>query len=308
MFVPVPFFATPLARPTANPTWCGVMTGPYAPGGARSMGRKRYRSEDDLADAAYEVSRALGSGWKDARAVDRAEWERRREARRERYRERAQRNLIAVGVGLLAGGLAASLGLITPAAVGVGLLAGGFSGLILRWIGDAVQRWRSAPAAPRPATIDTPKVDVQGMTDARADLVRKVIDEATADLRRLDAAAANLVDGEARLLAQRLVRAGERLAQAVAAAPDKFAVAQRAFTYHLPKAVYLAETLGALDAAGADEKRRTAARHVLARMENLFEKTALDLANVDAREMDVELRLINQALDEDLDRGPTAKG
>jgi len=271
------------------------------------MSRRRYRSEDDLADAAYEVSRALGQGWTDARAVDRVELERRREERRERHRQRAQRNLLAVGVGLFAGGLAASLGLFTPAAVGVGLLAGGFSDVILRWISEQVSRRREASEAARPATISTPKVDAQGMTDARADLVRKVIDEATADLRRLDAAAAKLADTEARVLAQRLVKVGERLTQAVAAAPDKFAVAQRAFTYHLPKAVYLAETLSSLEAAGADEKRRTAARHVLARMENLFEKTALDLANVDAREMDVELRLISQALDEDLDKTQSPK-
>lgn len=270
------------------------------------MSRRRYRSEDDLAGAAYEVSRALGQGWKDSGVADRAEWERMREARRERRRQHGQRQMMAVGVGLLAGGLAASLGLYTPAAVGVGLLAGGFSGVILRWLADMFARF-DQPSAPRPAKIETPRLDVEGLNDARAQLVQKVLDDATADLRRLETAGAKLADTDTRVMTQRLVAAGGRLTAAVAAAPDKLAVAQRAFTYHLPKAVYLAETLSSLEAAGADEKRRTAARHVLARMENLFEKTALDLANVDAREMDVELRLISQALDEDLDKTPAPK-
>ena len=271
------------------------------------MSRRRYRSDDDLSEAAYEVSRALGAGWNDGRGVDLAERERQRELRRERRRQQSQRSLMAVGVGLFVGGFSASMGLYVPAAVGLGLLAGGFSGVILRWLSDLFARL-DRPAPARPAKIETPRLDAQGLNDARAQLVQKVLDDATADLRRLEAASAKLSDAETRTMAQRLVAAGGRLSAAVAAAPDKLAVAQRAFTYHLPKAVYLAETLSALDAAGADDKRRTAARHVLARMENLFEKTALDLANVDAREMDVELRLISQALDEDLDKASGAKG
>ncbi|MBU6371366.1 MAG: 5-bromo-4-chloroindolyl phosphate hydrolysis family protein [Alphaproteobacteria bacterium] len=277
------------------------------------MGRRWRRDAEEFRSFAYEAARAAraagdvlsANSGVDLDAVERAR-EERRAARVERRRQAMQRQLATVGVGLLVGGLVASMGVFTPAAVGAGLVAAVFAGAILRWLGDVAGRF-SGPAAPQPTRIETPRVDTVGMADARADLVRKVLDEATADLRRLDAAAAKLADGEARTIAQRLVQAGGRLAQAVAAAPDKFALAQRAFTYHLPKAVYLAETLGSLDAAGADEKRRAAARHVLARMENLFEKTALDLANVDAREMDVELRLINQALDEDLDRTTAPK-
>jgi hypothetical protein len=260
--------------------------------------RRRQWSRDDLGSIALDVISELGSGRRADREVERAAIAREREQRRERRQQQAQRDLIAVGAGLLAGGLTASMGVITVAAVGVGLLTGGIVGFGLRAAAQAPTRpTRPAERAP----IAAPKVDAEGISNARADVVRKVIDEATADLRRLEIAAARLKDGEARTIAERLTATGQRLTTAVAAAPDKLGLAQRAFTYHLPKAVYLAETLGSLEEAGADEKRLLTARHVFARMENLFEKTALDLAQVDAREMDVELRLINQALDEDLD-------
>ena len=272
------------------------------------MSRRWRRDADDVRSFAYEAARAaraVGDAVSSSRPEDLVALEREREASRaarlERRRRAMQRQMVGVGTGLLVGGLVASLGVYVPAAVGAGILAAYFASAILSWVGDMLARF-GQPSKPAPARIETPRVDVEGLAVPRAEFVRKVLDEATADLRRLDGAAAKLLDPPTRTIAQRLVQAGTRLTQAVATAPDKFAVAQRAFTYHLPKAVYLAETLVALDAAGADEKRRTAARHVLARMENLFEKTALDLANVDAREMDVELRLINQALDEDLDR------
>jgi hypothetical protein len=38
-------------------------------------------------------------------------------------------------------------------------------------------------------------------------------------------------------------------------------------------------------------------------MEMVFEKTLLDMSEVDAAEMDLEMRLINQSLDEELNTG-----
>jgi 5-bromo-4-chloroindolyl phosphate hydrolysis protein len=276
------------------------------------MGRRRRQFEEmrDFAVEAARAARAVGDVVTSGRADDFEAAERAREARRAERRARAQRawqrQMVSVGTGLLVGGLVASMGVFVPVAVGTGILAAMFAGAIWSALADALSSI-GGPARAKQVRIETPSLDASGLADARAELVRKVLDDATADLRRLDGAAGKLTDAETRTIAQRLVAAGGRLAQAVAAAPDKFAVAQRAFTYHLPKAVYLAETLATLEAAGADEKRRANARHVLARMENLFEKTALDLANVDAREMDVELRLINQALDEDLDQRAAPK-
>lgn len=265
------------------------------------MGDRQRKSVDDLGDLALDALRELGAGRRAERELERAAIARERDLRRERREAQQQRDLIAVGAGLLAGGLAASAGVITVAAVGVGLLAGGAVAIGLR---AAAAR---APAPPKPALAKpfaAPRLEAEGLSEARAKLVQQLIDEATADLKRLTQAADALKDPETRLIAARLAAAGQRLVGAVAAAPEKLGLAQRAFTYHLPKSVYLAETLAALEAAGSDAKRLAAARHVLARMENLFEKTALDLANVDAREMDVEIRLINQALDEDLAGDP----
>jgi 5-bromo-4-chloroindolyl phosphate hydrolysis protein len=269
------------------------------------MGRRSRRVRDDLIDMALDAVRngTIGRPGEEAKDID---WETRqrlreqeKERRRLEYQRRSQRSVIAVGGGLLVGGLVGATGIFPLVAVGAGIITYGATAWTLRKIAEADLAPRLARPKSRPE-IAAPRVDESGLNDARAQLVRKVLDDATSDLKKLDAAASRLADAEAREIAARLVSAGQRLSGQVAQAPEKLSMAQRAFTYHLPKAVYVAESIGALEASGADPARRQAARHVLARMENLFEKTALDLAGVDAREMDVELRLIQQALDEDL--------
>ncbi len=269
------------------------------------MGRRSRRVRDDLIEMALDAVRngTIGRPGEEARNID---WETRqrmreleKERRRRDYQRRSQRSVIAIGGGLLVGGLVGATGIFPLVAVGAGIITYGAAAWTLRKIAEADLSPRLARPKPRPE-IAAPRVEENGLNDARAQLVRKVLDEATSDLKKLDAAAGRLADSEAREIAGRLVGAGQRLSAQVAQAPEKLAMAQRAFTYHLPKSVYVAESIAALEVSGADPARRQAARHVLARMENLFEKTALDLAGVDAREMDVELRLIQQALDEDL--------
>ena len=77
-------------------------------------------------------------------------------------------------------------------------------------------------------------------------------------------------------------------------------------TYHLPRSVFLAESLQNLGPE-EDEKRAASAHHLLMRMEMVFEKALVDMSGVDAAEMDLEMRLINQALDEDLNADPAPR-
>jgi DNA-binding transcriptional ArsR family regulator len=268
------------------------------------MGRSR-RVRDDLIELALDAVRA-GTAQRGGEEVKDIDWETRqrlreleKERRRQEYQKRSQRSVMAVGGGLLVGGLVGATGIFPLVAVGAGILTYGALAWTLRKMAEVSAGPALPRARPRPE-IAAPRVDETGLNDARAQLVRRVLDDATGDLKKLDAAGRLLADPEAREIVARLVGAGQRLSSQVAQAPEKLAMAQRAFTYHLPKAVYVTESIAALEASGAEPARRQAARHVLARMENLFEKTALDLAGVDAREMDVELRLIQQALDEDL--------
>lgn len=275
------------------------------------MSYRRRRVRDDLVDVVYDVIRNAseqGSAPLGDEAAMRAQADReaaRQAARLEKQRAReasAIRQYAAAGAGLLAGGLASIL-LPTVAAVGIGLLTGGAMSLVVRAIQNGVLvPSRSLFQAPqKPRAIDPPEVDGRDIPKSQRDVVQGVLDESAVSLRKLDAASRALAgkDEEASKLCRRIVTAGERLSDAVADEPVKFTVAQRVLTYHLPKAVFVAETFQGLEPEHYD-KRAAEARHLLTRMEMVFEKAILDMSSVDAAEMDLEMRLINQALDEDL--------
>lgn len=277
------------------------------------MSRYRRRVRDDLVDVVFDVIRSAAPEAPLDEAAVRAQAEReaaRQAAKAEARRQREMRSLrsyAGAGVGLLVGGLT-SLVAPTVAAVGAGLLAGGAAAMLLKAIQNGVAlpdlgRWFPKPPPPKRA-IDPPEVDGRNLPRSQRDLIQGVLDDASDQLRKLDEAARSLDgrDAAAAGLCRRLVSAGERLSDAIADEPNKFSVAQRLFTYNLPKAVYVAETLVSL--ADTPSKRADDARHVLARMEMVFEKTLLDLAEIDAAEMDLEMRLINQSLDEELRARP----
>lgn len=283
------------------------------------MSRYRRRVRDDLVDVVFDVIRSAvpeGGPPQDEHAA-RAQAEReaarqaaRAEARRQRER-RSMQSYVGTAVGLVAGGLASMLSIPTVAAVGIGLLAGGAAHFVIGQLqtADLARLISRLPSFPRlPKSIVPPEVDGRNLAKSQRDLVQGVLDDGAEHLRKLDAVSSKLVgtDAAAAEICRRLVAVGEKLADAVADEPTKFAIAQRVFTYHLPKAVFVAETFLGLHEQQS-EKRGADARHVLTRMEMVFEKTLLDMSEVDAAEMDLEMRLINQSLDEELNQTKETK-
>jgi hypothetical protein len=251
---------------------------------------------DDLAQLALERIREALERRAGEKESDRLAREAAREARRRERKAEANRQFFAVGVALLVGGLVFRL--VHPvAAVGLAFVAAAITVYLMK--NAARFRLPRAPASP-PPPLEAPSVTGNGLPESRRQLVEQLVGEATDYLRRMEQASGVLIDPDNAGLCARLVGLGAKLTHAVAQQPGKLPIAQRVFTYHLPKAVYLAETLVELQQA-PDAKRAGAARHVLGRMEMLFERTLLDLVAPDAAEMDLEIRLINQALDEDLD-------
>ena len=281
------------------------------------MSRYRRRVRDDLVDVVFDAIRTAvpetgGTDEASIKAAAEREAARQvaREAARKRREERSIRSFVGVGAGLIAGGVS-SLVLPMPAPVGVGFLAAGAANYFVRFLQSLdVSQWlpRLTGGVNRPKAIDPPEVDGRNLAKSQRDLVQGVLDDSTENLRKLDAVARGLerTDAAAAEICKRLVRVGGRLSDAVADEPQKFTIAQRVFTYHLPKAVYVAETFLGLSEQ-VTEKRANDARHVLSRMEMVFDKTLLDMSEVDAAEMDMEMRLINQSLDEDLNVGKDAK-
>lgn len=265
------------------------------------MGRRRQdrNQEEDLVQLAGEKLRTLldPSPSLDKERI-RLERERLREERRRRRQAEGQADLIAAGIGLATGGLVSLAAVPIVAAVGAGLVAGGAAGAGLRWL---AARQLRPPGLPRPVKVIAPALNAEGLNEARAETVRAILDHAAEQLRLAQAATANLGDSEIQGLLARLSSTGQLIIDRVAERPELLPRAQRVLTYHVERAVYLAETLAAMLASKAAEPQQIAsAKHVLARMDNLFERTALELTAGDAKEMDLELRLIDQALDEDL--------
>lgn len=281
-------------------------------GGARTNGGDRARSktephhERDMSrrrpDDVEELGRLATEKLKDLLIDDplekRQRWLERellRDERRRRARIAGQGRLIAIGIGLVAGGLA-SLSLPTVAAVGVGILSGGVIIYALRLL-----HYRQAAREPLPVRIEAPKFNAQGMADSRAEAIRAVLDRAAEALRETQSKAKGVADPEVRAGIERLGASGQRILTAVAERPELLSRAQRVLTYHTERAAFLVGSLAAAaQNSRSDAQRYGAIKHVLARMENLFERTALDLVAGDGKEMDLELRLISQALDEDL--------
>jgi 5-bromo-4-chloroindolyl phosphate hydrolysis protein len=265
------------------------------------MGHRRQRSSDDLTDGAFDDVADLVSAAANAmreRADGSAAAQRRaeKEQRRLAWEARQRRNFLGTGAGLLAGGLAASMGLITVAAVGIGLLTGGA-------VAYGLKAWEERPVRPRlarPARAQPlPEPTVAG-DDARSALIRSVVTQALAHLRTVEAKARTIQDLESAAILTRIAAIGGRICTSVAEQPAGFDAAQRTLTYHAEKAALLA-TMATAHAGGADGERLANVRRVLARMERLFEETEAALRAEDKREMDLDLKLIDQALDEDLD-------
>lgn len=263
----------------------------------QDMSRQRRDESEELGRLATEKLRDLLT---DDPLEKRQRWlerERLRDERRRVSRANGVVRLIGIGVGLVVGGLA-SISLPTTAAVGLGIVSAGLIFYAFRLLHNHPMGRAPAAAAAR---IEAPKFNAQGMADSRAETTRAVLDRAAEALRETQAKAKGIADPEVRASIERLGASGQRILTAVAERPDLLGRAQRVLTYHTERAVFLVGSLAATakDAQG-DAQRYGAIKHVLARMENLFERTALDLVAGDGKEMDLELRLISQALDEDL--------
>jgi hypothetical protein len=264
------------------------------------MGNRRQRSAsgrgqdalEDVADIVSAAANAMRSG-DDLGASTQRRLEKEEKRRRSELRQR--RDLLGVGAGLLAGGLAASAGLLTPAAVGVGLLTGGGLAYALKAWDERIVRPPRAQRREAPRLIDP---SVAG-DDPRSALIRSVITQAMGHLRTVDTAAGTVLDLETAAVLTRIAAIGGRICQAVADQPSGFDAAQRALTYHAEKAAQLSE-MAASPMLGADGTRLANVRRVLSRMERLFQETEAALKAEDRRDMDLDLKLIDQALDEDL--------
>jgi hypothetical protein len=267
------------------------------------MGRRRDWRDNDDEDDRRAYSRKMEEARRRYELEIRAARDVQREQRRAQGRLKAGWTLASVGAGIF---LAAVIGdALNPlAGIGFGIMTGGF----VSWIGSlflnrsqkATNRTNAIPVPVRPE-IEAPTVSENTMPQGRTELVQQVLAEAATALRALDGTMSRLRHPDSVASVARIVAVGNRLMLSVAANPEKFAVAQRVFTYYCPETVKVAEALAKLESDRApDMERISGTQTVLKKLEVLFERTELELKADEGKELDIDLRLLDQSIESDL--------
>lgn len=210
--------------------------------------------------------------------------------------------LVSVGAGLLAGGVIFEA--INPlAGIGLGLLVGGAVG----WVGTIINaaifkasEGKNYSQVPKRETITAPNIS-QDAPNNRNELVQKVLLEAATSLQKLDDTIPKLRHPDSISSVKQLVKIGRKLMDFVAASPEKLSIAQRILTYYCTEAVNVANGLAKIESdAKPDVERVIATQGILQKLVILFEKTELELKNDDNKALDIDLKLLDQSLQNDL--------
>jgi GNAT superfamily N-acetyltransferase len=133
----------------------------------------------------------------------------------------------------------------------------------------------------------------------RGELVRRLIAEAEPPLAQLRAAAGAIRAPGIGVRFTHMAEAAEAVMQALAADPARIGQGQRLLTYLLPRAAQLAEGLRLVEAQAApDPERQGRLAAMTARLETAFMRSRDSLAEPELRALDLELRLLEDALAE----------
>ncbi|GBF58351.1 hypothetical protein PbB2_02032 [Candidatus Phycosocius bacilliformis] len=271
--------------------------------GSDSMGRRRDWRDSDSDEDRKSYSRKMEEARRRYELEIRAARDVQREQRRARNRVKSGWTLASVGAGIFLGAVIADA--LNPlAGIGFGIMIGG----TISWIGSLFlnrtpAQTASGPAIPVPKRpeIETPTVSENTLPQGRTELVQQVLGDVAGALRSLDQILPRLRHPDSVASVARIIAVGNRVMQIVATNPEKFAIAQRVFTYYCPETVKVADALAKLEADPApDVERITGTQSVLRKLEVLFERTELELKADEGKELDIDLRLLDQSIESDL--------
>lgn len=130
------------------------------------------------------------------------------------------------------------------------------------------------------------------------ELHKKVIEDAKSDLLQIKAAS-GAASGELLSNLQKIVLNAEKIEQDLLREPHKLSEVQRIFTYYIPATQDLlfarAKAVNANDAS-----KLTEIDNMMARLAQAFEDFARKMHGEDARSIDIDIKLLEQSLQEDL--------
>lgn len=179
-------------------------------------------------------------------------------------------------------------GLALPLALALGLGALGFVGLVF-------------VLAPRRVFEG---IDVSRVARGRLDLARQVLTDAEPRISRLDEAAGTIRSAVVKAQVGRLAKIARAIIAGVEQDANRLGSVQRFLTYYLPAASDVAQGYGVLERRRQPAPARLAqAEAVIAKLEDAFSHYADSLLDADLEGLDVELRLVESALKDDLGTG-----
>jgi hypothetical protein len=149
--------------------------------------------------------------------------------------------------------------------------------------------------------------DAEAVSDARSETSRALLAEAAPAMGRLAAAAKAIRDPGMRSQVQSLTDTGEKVIRGVKANPDRAMAVRRLLTFYLPNAASLAEGWRALeDRAKPTDERVTQTRDTMRALNQAFSQYADDLVEPQLQTLDLDLKVLNDALHSDLAQSPPA--
>jgi 5-bromo-4-chloroindolyl phosphate hydrolysis protein len=148
-----------------------------------------------------------------------------------------------------------------------------------------------------------PTVDEQALNDARAQTGRSLLPDATASLDRMKQTLGQIRDPAVRGQVAELVTTGRKVVDQVRADPTRAMAVRRLLTFYLPNAASLAEGWVALEGrALPSPERMTQTGQTLRALNQAFAKFSDDMAEPQMQTLDVDLKVVNDALKSDLEK------
>jgi hypothetical protein len=181
---------------------------------------------------------------------------------------------------------AAAIGLHFPLWLDLGLSGGTFAGgyLLLRSGKQAA-------------------LDAQMLSDARNQTALSLIPDAAGALDRMKKALALIKDPGVRGQVDSLVRTGSKVVTDVRTDPSRAMAVRRLLTFYLPNAASIAEGWVALESRSTPSPERMAQTGATLRSLNeAFAKFSDDMVEPQMQTLDVDLKVVNDALKADLEK------
>jgi hypothetical protein len=161
-----------------------------------------------------------------------------------------------------------------------------------------IQSWFT-PKGPRLAP------DAEPLDEARQDTADALLAEGRAALSRLQAACRGLKDPHMKAETKRLAGTAERILADVHADPGKAMAVRRLMTFYLPNAASVVEGWRALEGRSLPAPERIEqTRETMTQLNEAFDRFSHQLVAPRVQTLELDLKVLNDALKTDLDRLP----